>query len=42
MSGGDVLALERRIHKERHVLRHPNTDWMTERHGPDGAALLES
>jgi cation diffusion facilitator CzcD-associated flavoprotein CzcO len=43
LPGADMrlAALAARVRADMHVLRHPETDWMPPRSGPDGAALLD-
>ncbi len=36
-----LAGLEKRVHADLHTLRHPETEWMAERTGPDGERLLD-
>ena len=40
-AGARMAALSARVRRDRHLLRHPETDWMPERIGPDGKPLLD-
>ncbi len=36
-----LAALAEEVHGDLHTLRHPETDWMPQRLGPDGAPMLD-
>jgi FAD-dependent urate hydroxylase len=41
MGNNALSTLEVRVTNDLHALRHPEPEWMPERHGPEGAPLLD-